>query len=151
MTRDEMETLLQQEVKGLDTYLDPVDYSNAVDDATRDTGFSFPTSTDFQIMWLKQRAKRAIFWYLLSESAHKFKYEQINLQQRFEHYRDIIKYMDEQYEKALEDNPDQFAGVNAIHFFGTKIDAGFRYEEETGRDLTYDTDSKTLFNPTEND
>ena len=151
MTQDEMETLLEEEVKGLTNYLDCTDYTNAVDDAERETGFSLPVSTDFQVFWLKYRAKRHIFFYLLSESAHKFKYEQINLQHRFEHYRNIIQYMDEEYQTALEENPDQFAGVDSIHLFGTKIDAGFRYENVTGRDTTYDSDNRTLFNPSEND
>jgi hypothetical protein len=151
LTKSQLMTKLEQEVKGLTSYLDSDDYSNASDDASRETGFSFPVSDGFQTYWIKTRAKRHLFFYLLSESAHKFKYEQINLQHRFEHYRDIIKYMDEQYALALEEYALEFAGATGINALGTKIDAGFAYEPQTGRDQTYDDDNVTILSPTEND
>jgi hypothetical protein len=151
LTKNQMMTLLEKEVKGLTNYLDSDDYSNACDDASRETGFLYPAATEFQTLWIKSRAKRHLFFYLLTESAHKFKYEQINLQHRFEHYRDIIKYMDEQYEKAIENFAFEFAGVSAVNALGTKIDAGFAYEPQTGRDLTYDDDNVTILTPKETD
>ena len=77
LTKNQMMTLLEKEVKGLTSYLDSDDYSNACDDASRETGFTFPVADGFQTLWMKSRAKRHIFFYLLTESAHKFKYEQI--------------------------------------------------------------------------
>ncbi|RLI01786.1 hypothetical protein DRO30_03600, partial [Candidatus Bathyarchaeota archaeon] len=82
MTKSELITLLEEEIKGLSSYLISSDYSNACDDASKETGWSFPVSGDFKIFWIKQRAKRHLFFYLLTESAHKFKFEQINLQHR---------------------------------------------------------------------
>lgn len=151
LSKANMITLLEQEVKGLSTYLDSDDYSNACDDASRETGFSFPVADGFQTFWVKTRAKRHIFFYLLSESAHKFKYEQINLQHRFDHYRNIIEYMDEQYALALEEHALEFAGATGINALGTKIDAGFAYQPQTGRDLTYDDSNVVILSPTEND
>jgi hypothetical protein len=151
LTKNQMMTLLEKEVKGLTSYLDSDDYNNACDDASRETGFSYPVADGFQTLWMKSRAKRHIFFYLLTESAHKFKYEQINLQHRFEHYRDIIKYMDGQYEKAIEEFAFEFAGVSAVNALGTKIDAGFAYEPQTGRDRTYDDDNVTILSPKETD
>ena len=151
MTKAEMELQLEQEVKGLSTYLDPVDFANACSDAARETGFAFPTSTDFQTQWNKDRAKRHIFFYLLTESAHKFKYEQINLQHRFEHYRRLIRDMDYRYNAALEENYLEFAGVSEVNVFGTKIDAGFQYSPLTGRDTTYNDNNVTVLSPTEDD
>jgi len=149
-TQSEMQTLLQEEVKGLDSYLDSEDYVNACSDASRETGWAFPVTVDYKIYWIKERAKRAIFFYLLSESAHKFKYKQINLQHRFEHYKALIAYMDDQFIKAQEERPDQFADVSSFKMFGTKIDAGFQYEQETGRDTTYGDDNEVIFTPSEN-
>lgn len=149
-----MEILLEGEVKGLSSYLDPADFTNACNDAAMETGFSFPTSTDFQTLWNKTRAKRHIFFYLMTESAHKFKYEQINLQHRFEHYRSIINDMDIKFEKALEESYLEFAGgggVSEVNVFGTKIDAGFQYAPLTGRDTTYSDDNVTVLSPTEDD
>jgi len=150
MTREEMASQLEQEVKGLTTYLDSADYYNACDDASRETGFSFPVSSDLQILWIKNRAKRHLFFYLLTESAHKFKYEQINLQHRFEHYFKIIERMDEQYEIAKDENALEFSGASAVNMFGTKMDAGFQYDS-TGRDTTYNISNQVVLAPTEND
>ncbi|TRO55555.1 hypothetical protein E2P64_06870 [Candidatus Bathyarchaeota archaeon] len=142
---------LTEEVKGLDSYLENDDYTNALADAERETGWSLPQTSDFRIYWLKARAKRHIFFYLMTESAHKFKYKQINLQQRFEHYREIIKEMDEAFIAAQEANPQEFANVAAYMMFGTKIDAGFQYVPQTGEDSTYTADNEVIFTPSEND
>ena len=150
MTRAEMESLIEQEVKGLTSYLDAPDFTNACNDAAIETGFSFPTSSDFQVRWLKERAKRHLFFYLLTESAHKFKYEQINLQHRFEHYRKIVRDMDWRYDKAKDEFYLEFSGASSVNAFGTKIDAGFQYDY-VGRDTTYDDDNRTILTPTEND
>ncbi len=149
MTKEEMQALLLEEVKGLSSYLDSEDYSNACDDSVRETGWAFPVTVDYKIYWMKERAKRALFFYLLTESAHKFKYKQINLQHRFEHHKAIIEMMDGQFLKAQEDRPDQFADVSSFKMFGTKIDAGFQYETETGRDITYGDDNEVIFTPNE--
>jgi hypothetical protein len=130
--------------------MDNADYRNACDDASRETGFSFPVTSDFQINWVKARAKRHLFFYLLSESAHKFKYEQINLQHRFEHYRRLVRDMDYLYDRALEDYYLEFSGASSVNVFGTKIDAGFQYSS-TGVDTTYDDDNVTILTPTESD
>ena len=151
LTKSRMVTLLEQEVKGLTNYLDGNDYKNACDDATRETGFSFPVADGSQTLWVKTRAKRHLFFYLLSESAHKFKYEQINLQHRFDHYEKIIKFMDDAYEKAMDEFAYEFAGASAVNMLGSKIDAGFAYEPGTGRDLTYSADNEPLLAPKDTD
>lgn len=151
MTREEMMSVMVEEVMGLSSYLSNHDYKNACDDAARETGFSFPVSTDFQIYWNKTRAKRHLFFYLMTGSAHKFKYEQINLQQRFEHYQQIIKDMDRQYYQAKQEYYLEFSGATAVNVFGTKIDAGFQYDPITGRDTTYSYENDTIITPSEND
>ena len=150
MTKTELCTLLEREVKGLSSYLDPVDFRSAADDASRETGWAFDISGDFKIHWIKERAKRHIFFYLLSESAHKFKVEQINLQHRFEHYKAIIAYMDKQFQIIREERPDQFAEVDSFKMFGSKVDAGFAYDS-AGRDITYDESNQVDFSPKEAD
>ena len=149
MDSDTLVETLEQEVKGLTSYLAEDDYINAIADAERETGFSLPTTDAFQIRWLKERTKRHLFFYLMSESAHKFKVDQINLQHRFEHYNKIIEKMDKAFEEALESNPEKFAGADAWDLFGSKVDAGFAYDNQTGIDLTY-TD-KNLINVSPSD
>lgn len=150
MTKDEFIILMKQEVKGLSSYLVDHDYENAADDASRETGWSFPVSGNAKELWIKQRMKRHLFFYLYSESAHKFKYKQINLQHRFDHYKELIKQMDDQYKVFVEERPDLFAGASISHLFGTKVDAGFAYDP-TGRDITYDENQSVIFSPKEND
>lgn len=151
LSKQAMVTLIEQEVKGLSNYLDSDDYNNACDDASRETGFLFPVAEGFQTLWVKTRAKRHIFFYLLSESAHKFKYEQINLQHRFDHYSLVIKGMDIEWIRVQEENALEFAGVSGVNVLGTKFDAGFAYEVQTGRDLTYRDGNVTVISPKETD
>jgi len=152
MTKDEMSDLIIEEVKGLTSYLtDPDDYTNALNDASRETGWSFPVTGDFKILWQKKRAKRHLYSYLRDESAIKFKAKQFSLGEKFEHFYKLVKAMDEDFIAIMESRPEQFAGVDAFHLFGTKIDAGFVSEAQTGRDLTYDTDHDVIFTPTDSD
>ncbi len=141
MTRDEMLELLPTEVRGLSNYLTDDDYSNACDDASRETGWSFPVTDDFQILWIKNRAKRHLFFYLLSESAHKFKYEGISLNQRFDHYLALTKQMDSDFKEVQETSPEEFMTGDSYLLFGTKIDAGFSYDE-IGEDTTFFDDNQ---------
>jgi len=150
MNRSELITAVRVQVKSLTNYLVDGDYKEAINNAERDTGFALPVSTSFQIKWMILRTKRHLFDFLLSESAHKFKFEQINLQHRFDHYKILVAQMDKDFEKALEDNLHEFAGVDASHLFGTKIDAGFSSEAQTGRDTTYGEDNQVIFEPNEN-
>jgi len=141
MDIDALIELLQQEVKSLTRYLAMEDYENSVADAIRETGWRPPFSTDFRAYWIKQRAKRHIFFYLMSESAHKFKFEQINLQHRFEHYYKLIQTMDTAFMEAKEEFPDEFVDADNISaMFGSKIDAGFSYSP-AGEDTTYFDDN----------
>ena len=150
MTRIELLALLQQEVKGLSSYLVTDDYNNAVDDALRETAWSFTISGVFKEYWIKQRAKRHLFFSLYTESAHKFKYKMINLQNRFSHYDKMIKGLDEAFAKAIEERPDLFTGVEAFKLFGTQIGAGFAYDQ-IGKYITYRTEQLVDFGPKEND
>ena len=151
MTEAEFIALLKGEVKGLTAYLADADYINAIGDVVRETGWVVTTEDTFQIFWFKQRAKRHLFFYLQSESAHKFKYKQINLQNRFSHYDKLVVKMDKDWAAIQEARPEKFANVSALKLFGTKIDAGFRYVPQTGEDDSYSQDSLIKFGPKESD
>ena len=150
MTKAELTTLLKQELKGLTSSLNDDDYSNAIDAAERDTGWSMPQTEDFNLKWIIERSKRHIFFYLMSEAAHKFRYEDIHLQHRFDHYSRLIEHMDAEFEKAQNEYAFEFAGVPAYEQMGHKLDAGFAYESQTARDYTYDDDNIVLIHPNEN-
>lgn len=148
MTKQELILKLEKEVKGLHTYLVKEDYENAADDAISEFESAWPVSGQLLAFWVKRRSKRHLFFYLMTESAHKFKFEQINLQHRFDHYSKLIEAEDKAFEVFIEERPDLFAGVESFKMFGTKIDAGFAYAED-GIDITYDEDQKVAFDPKE--
>jgi hypothetical protein len=150
MTEDELITVVTREIMNLSSNFGADNYADAVDEAERETGFSCPVTSAFQIRWLKQRTKRALFFMLLSGSAEKVRYEQIHLENRFGHYRDLIKDMDAAFEKAKEEDAYEFAGVSAVHMFGTKIDAGFQYDG-AGQDTTYTDGNQVIILPNEAD
>jgi hypothetical protein len=152
MIADDFIEIIILEIKGLSRYLEIEDYENALADAERECGWSTSVLTNFRIYWLKQRMKRHLFFYLMSESAHKFKYEQINLQHRFDHYFKLIEMMDGKFKEIMEEHPNEFLDVLGIDdvsgLFGTKVDAGFSYSP-SGRDTTYDADNEVVFTPNE--
>ena len=150
MTLNEMVAQLKQEVKGLTSSLEDVDYTNAISASERDTGWSLPQTAAFNIKWLMERAKRHLFFFLMSESASKFKFKNINLQNRFEHYRLIIKDMDERIKESQEEFAFEFAGVSATQIAGSVISAGFQTDPLTGEDTTYDSTNKVLIHPNGN-
>ena len=149
MTKAELTIIVQQELKGLSSEFEPEDYTNAIEAAGRDTGWSSPYASDFKEIWMLQRTKRHLFSYLQTATAADFKYKQINLQQPFEHYSKLIREMDEAFEKVMEEEPHEFAGVSAYELFGTKVDAGFQSQPQTGVDTTYGDNNEIIITPNE--
>jgi hypothetical protein len=109
--------------------------SAAVDAATSELNWSFPISDSKKCLWLIKRATRHACFILWLASAQKFKYKQVNLQHRFDHYEKLIKYMDTEYEIALTSESTMFANVEPYKLFGTVVGAGFHYDS-IGNDIT---------------
>jgi len=148
-TKAEITTLIEEEVMNLADNFTSTDYSNALDDAERETGWAFPVSDGFRTLWQKSRGKRYLYFYLATEATEEFKVRQLHLNQKFDHLWKTITYMDKEFEAIQESRPEEFSDVSSSHAFGTKIDAGFSYDE-VGRDTTYDPDNLVIFQPTEN-
>lgn len=135
---------MQQAIKGLSSRFEEADYTLALTQAERDTGWTLPQTDGTKITWLKKRTTRHLYSALRSESAHKFKFEGINLQNRFEHYSDLVKEMDKEWD---DEKDSLFLLDNKRFVAGVKIDAGFQYGRYTGRDLTYNYDNRTIITP----
>ena len=142
-----MVAVITREVKGLSDYLNSDDYSDACDDAAREVGIAFPITGTWQIYWAKQRALRHVLFHLVSESAFFFKFKTTFLNQRFDHLLALIKHMDEKWADAQTEVISD--GVDDYALFGHKVDAGFAYEPQTGRDFSYDEEQKVIVNPNE--
>ncbi len=150
MTESELIVVITREIKALASNFSADDYADAVDEAIRETSFTLPTTDDFQIQWLNKRTKRALFFSLLVSNAEQFKFKQINLKDKFDNLRNLVKDLDEEYQQAIEDNPHEFAQVDPYQMFGHKADAGFSYDS-FGRDTTYDDDNITIVSPSTED
>ena len=77
--------------------------------AMSELGWVYPVTNAMKEHWAVLRGIRHSLFILQVESAHKFRYKDIFLQNRFAHYTTLIEKMDKDYEKAKEDNPDLFA------------------------------------------
>lgn len=77
--------------------------------AMTELGWSYPIQVLLKEHWAVLRGIRHSLFILQVESAHKFRYKDIFLQNRFAHYTTLIEKMDKDFEKAKEDNPDLFA------------------------------------------
>lgn len=153
MTKSELITLLTAELGSLASDLGSEDYENGVAAAERETGFSLPQSLNFRIEVLRKRSTRHIIYFLLLSASRKFRAEGFHLDQRYKHYREIVKDLDDEYQKLLEDYPDQFLDAitvsdDAYKMFGSQIDAGFS-TDGLGRDTTYTDDNEIIVTPNE--
>lgn len=83
-------------------------YAVGADTAMNELGWSLPLDQPLKVLWAYNRAVRHCVYILMIESAHKFRYKEIFLQNRFAHYKSLIDDMDKSFEKAQEDNPDLF-------------------------------------------
>jgi hypothetical protein len=151
MTAEEMITKIMQEIGQATSDLSSADYANAIDDAQMET-WDLPTDNKYRVLWIKKRAKRHLFFYLASGTARKFQVENFRLQQRHEHYRDMYKSMDREFEEEKKRRPEMFpepeGDIDAYKMFGTQIDSGFQYDD-LGRDTTYSASNSVLFKPGE--
>lgn len=109
---------------------------SAVNTAMTELGWSFPVTDDTRCLWIVKRSLRHACYILWVASAQKFKYKQVNLNQRFEHYEKLLKSMDAEFTTALSSDTNVFASVESYKLFGSAISAGFVYDA-LGRDLTY--------------
>lgn len=116
---------------------DPDDYTDAVDDMERETGWSMPQTGDFQIQWSIKRTVRHLLYRLLYSSARKFKAETFHLDQRYSHYKEVIADMDKDWNQAIEDNTYLLAGASVSDMFGTLVSSGYS-TNAIGEDSTYD-------------
>jgi len=150
LTAREVIEKVRQELLGLEDNFEPQDYDNAVASAQAETGWTIPVATGFKELCIIDRIKRHLIYMLFFSNAEKFRVKDYLLQQRFEHYQTLLRLMDNTYERWKTQHPTDFASVDAFRIFGTKVDAGFSYDE-VGRDTTYSSDNIVKHKPDESD
>jgi len=139
-TADDVIDLVKIQLSSSSELITVEGYASAVATAASELGWLLPNSEATQTMWLAKRTLRHCVFILWVASAQKFKYKQVNLQQRFEHYGKLLEVMDGEYATALEENQQLFTGIAAYKQFGAAVGPGFSYDV-IGRDTTYDVSS----------
>ena len=86
----------------------------AVDSALMELGWELPCSHPKKVLWIINRSLRFALEILQIESAHKFRYDKIFLQNRFTHYQALIEKMDKDFAQAVEDDPFLFSTMMTI-------------------------------------
>lgn len=137
MTLDELKTTLAGN-SSISGFLSSDEIGKCCTRASQETGWLFPVSGDFQEFWIENRAERHCFFQLWTQSARKFKVEQLNLNQRFAHYGEVIKKMDRDFEAIKAERYEMFdtsTSEDKVNMFGTVAPAGYVYDI-TGKDIT---------------
>lgn len=144
MTEDEaIDALKIGRLKGLTDLYSDDEFIEVMRTTERETGWPLPVEGNDRITWFLRRATRHALYLLLVMNANKFKYKQINLQQRFEHYLKLIEMEDAAWLAAdipLDTAEDRIAS------FGNVASAGFAYDH-LGRDITYGPNNRVIINP----
>jgi hypothetical protein len=147
MTEQDVIKALKTELQSeLADELDTAAYRRIVAKTSAETGWSLPLSKNFQYFWYVERAKRHALYFLCTVVAPDFKYKQIELQQPWQHYWEMIKQADLDFKEALSEHPEEFPLEVDPAAFGVYIHAGFQYDT-LGRDTTYDSDNKVVYSP----
>jgi hypothetical protein len=144
MTSDDVITALSNSyLKGVVSLFDDDEFAQIISMTEADTKWVLPFDGADKSYWFVRRATRHALFCLCITYAHKFKYKQINLNQRFEHYMTLVASEDKAWENV--DLPCDTA-EERIAQFGHVASAGFRYGP-TGEDITYHHPSHVRFNP----
>ena len=147
-TTDDLTDILKIQLSSLSTLITESGYELICDQVSRELGWSYPVTNPTQVLWMVKRGTRHALNILMIAAAYKFKYKTVSLNQRFEHFRDLIADMDKEFETAMTADIALFAGLDSYKMFGTKIDAGFSYDP-VGAETTYNLDQYVMFSPAE--
>ena len=143
-TNEDLADLISTSLSSLKSVVDVDELEFAADTAIRELSMVLPfNGTPSRLeYWAIERGKRHALDIVRITSAYKFKYKQINLQQRFEQIDRIIKSIDAAFEKALHTDPAlvdvlpslmDVVGPRAVG--GDYLPSGYIYDDY-GNDVT---------------
>ena len=133
-TTEEYIEKVQLSLGDLKDQLDEDAIEFAIDQTLSELQWTLPISVGTRPFWAVQRARRHCLDILRTTSAYKFKYKQINLNQRFEHLNRMIWALDIDFKTALKYDTSLF-DVNIEDTFGTYLGNNMIYDSH-GNDIT---------------
>lgn len=125
---DEFTDRVTTELGSLATSVGPDAFESASNKVIEEVQWAYPVTDPFKSYWFIERGKRHLIQIFMIESAHKFKYKQIHLNQRFDHYFMLLKKMDEDFLRATEENPEAFPTPSGGGSFPFYIANTFTYD-----------------------
>jgi len=111
------------------------DFDIACETALNELGWAYPILGFRESYWVMERTKRHALDLLRTGSAHKFKYKQINLNHRFEHYHKLIESLDRMFLESLDSDP-ALNGLSAEELFGDYLGNNIQHDS-LGRDISH--------------
>lgn len=125
--------------------LEPEELEFAALQATNELNWGYPIKEPKKIYWCVQRGKRHALDVLRVQSARKFQFKSLSLQHTFQHYHSLIREMDEDFQKALDTDPE-LMDIPMEAMFGLSLENGIVYDQY-GRDVSkilnyYDIDNE---------
>lgn len=150
MTIDDVKEQLLLKLRGLKDLFEDEELDQAITDALGELGLSDPPSTNKASYWFLRRCYRNCIEMMMTESAHKFKYKQINLQNRFEHYIRILKREDEAWKEVEADVLLEVSGLGNSSGFGSYLGSGLHYSP-TGKQILFQKTPTSDIFPNEED
>ena len=104
-------------------------YDEAVRVALGELNVTLPVDDVLKERWIVFRTKRHAVDILRSQAADKFKFDTINLQNKFDQYNKLITAWDEDWEKFKEENPTVFDidgswGTDIFTYFPANLSGG---------------------------
>lgn len=106
--------LLTIKLRGVAASFEPPTLDAAVKLATIECGWALPVATSFRTHWLLERAYRHCIAMMCTETAPKFKFKQINLQHRFDHWFKMLQELDKQFAAIQAARPEEFPVESAL-------------------------------------
>lgn len=106
--------LLQIKLRGVAASFELHVLDAAVKLATLECGWELPAATSFRAHWLLERAYRHCIAMMCSDTASKFKFKQINLQHRFDHWFKMLQELDKQFAAIQAARPEEFPVDSAL-------------------------------------
>lgn len=125
--------------------LEPEEYNFASSQALNELGWSLPINDPKRIYWIIERGKRHSLDILRTQAANKFRYKDLSLNHRFNHYNSLINDLDAKFEKALDTDPDLLGISDMFMVFGTYIENGIVYDQY-GNDISKILNSEGIDN-----
>lgn len=148
ISSDDLTDIIKIQLSSLNTLITDDGYELVCNQVEQELGWSYPVTDPTKVLWMTKRGTRHALNLLLIASAYKFKYKTVSLNQRYEHFKDLIESMDKEFETAMAADIALFAGLDSYKMFGTQVNAGFSYDP-VGEDTTYNYDQYVVFSPAE--